>query len=280
MKKISGSVSLPEKTYLRGLVPKQDYAFFVQSATEEERKQDTIIVPREHLSQCAVKECRAGATFWYRMRWAENFTKHKYVLLVDGDGFLCYNTMMQLVAQVPEAQDVAIGTWHTAPQRPDQHFVLLSRDVAVNLSQATSTWGRRGTTATERWSSVFEALPNKRDAQMLALHPKHNAKALLYQGWFNGPTVNSFCDSHVWIHFCCTFGKKTQIWNDLQRGASKGAANLTAVEKLFSRRFKKRPPPRHKATSGSVVLKLRKCGHCKGPNPSADVKNLWTLRAR
>ena len=156
---------LIRRTYLRGLAAGEDYAFFVQNATAEEirARGDVVVVPRERwLDRCdgaprgvaghrgvedGGKACRSGETFAYALRSYGARSDRPFVLGLDDDGFLCREALYRLAATLKRAgrdRDFVMGTWQRKGRdlvRPDQNFVLMSRDVAGNASNALDARG-------------------------------------------------------------------------------------------------------------------------------------------
>lgn len=226
--------SLARTHYLEHLEPLRDYAFVLQRAASSElgRFRDVVLVPSGLLSRCSTISCRYGITLAYGLRWATENTTRAFILSVDDDGFLCVPQLSAMVRLLP-VSGVVLGTWHESPARPDQHFMLVSRDVATT---AAGHYMRMHADRPQQWSltiaerAYLSKLPHRYDVREAALHPAHNARAL----WYQQPSAEAaatFCERHVWLHFCCRSANTSsheQSWHALQRGAHRvagGGAN-------------------------------------------------------
>jgi len=231
--------SLARTTYLHALAPRRDYIFVAQSASVRERREhgDLVCITSSLLLRCnsmnETKPCRSGLTFAFGLRWAHTNTNRSYILSVDDDGFLCTPQLPRLLAQLPAAgQGVVLGSWHKRLTRPDQQFVLLSRDVAEVVAARYLTT-RTSTSAARHLASFLTGQAHPLDARRVVLHPDHSALAQ----WYQAPTKEAaaaFCARHLWIHFCCTragdAAQSKPTWRAMQAGAEMAARSDTKVE--------------------------------------------------
>ena len=275
--------SLARTHYLKGLAPLADYAFFAQRASPAERARsgDIVLLPDSLLRTCSSKWCRTGLTMALGLRFATENSTRAYILSVDDDGFLCTPRLPALVQPLPTTGVVA-GTWHAhggnRTPTPDQHFLLLSRDVARDVAARYLRTHERvhaqSQTLTMAEREYLNRQPHRLDLRQTALHPAHNALALWYQQPSAGAAA-SFCARHVWVHFCCGLGSANAswyalAWHALQRSADRihdrqpppAASRQPARHVPWQRLAATAPAPIHCAE-----VRARSCTACSASMP-------------
>ncbi|KAH8063470.1 hypothetical protein JL722_2640 [Aureococcus anophagefferens] len=189
--------ALIRRTYAAGLAPMADYAFYVQNASAAELRDagDVVAAPHADVSRCGFaaegKACRSGEVFLAGLEDYLRRSTRPYVLAIDDDGFLCraaFQRAAKMLVRRGKTEGFVGGTWQRKGKdlvRPDQNFVLLSRDVATKaaaaLRKAFAALGASHKTGTRDAAKLLAAQRFAMDLRDAVLHPHHNSLALLYQ---------------------------------------------------------------------------------------------------
>ncbi|KAH8064203.1 hypothetical protein JL721_8346 [Aureococcus anophagefferens] len=280
--------ALIRRTYAAGLAPMADYAFYVQNASAAELRDagDVVAAPHADVSRCGFaaegKACRSGEVFLAGLEDYLRRSTRPYVLAIDDDGFLCraaFQRAAKMLVRRGKTEGFVGGTWQRKGKdlvRPDQNFVLLSRDVATKaaaaLRKAFAALGASHKTGTRDAAKLLAAQRFAMDLRDAVLHPHHNSLALLYQrerpggGSFRGK-AEPLCARRAWVHLCCSSGGTAALWEDLQRGADAAQGSSYPLVRGFRKLTAKDAFLPRKVEHCGAKLATKSCIHCKA---SAD----------
>jgi len=233
------------------------HRFFLQEAAsgEAETWRDVVAIPnRAFRGNCGEsKLCRSGASLAFALKWGQQNSAAPFLLVVDHDGFLCGQNLMSALPHFPQ-KGLMVASFHcgristpldldetrdTKAQqhckavRPDQQFILTSRDVArVLVDTYERSKPRKEQSFVMAVKNQVMGLPNLFDWRYAVLHPAHNAEALLFQHVYEGPVgglYEHFCGAYVWLHLC--HGKDVAVFDKIV-GSSRalGVANRSRIE--------------------------------------------------
>ena len=238
--------TIARKTFLRNLSPKGDYLFFVQGAHEEEAAlRDFEVVPRHVIASCGTsKSCRSGKTFEAGVIWFTQNSLKKFVLSIDCDVFICTPSIAALLARFENKVGVVIATWHG--DHPDQNFIIMSKDVAeqdVLAHKASQKDSMGNKTFTSSDHKFLISRPLALDSRNIALHPRSNGLAAMYQFPLPGNLSSeaaavfrpsAFCARHLSVHLCCAKGCTNGHCESLQEGADSSQPNVEHLYKALT----------------------------------------------